>query len=94
MSDNILREAEAAVFGPREGGYGHPARNFQRTADLWNGYLSALGHFDVDLSVLDVSHMMILLKMARLMETPTHRDSHVDIAGYAEAGARAVGVDE
>jgi hypothetical protein len=38
--------------------------------------------------------MMILLKMARLMETPNHRDSYVDMAGYAATGARVVGIDE
>jgi len=37
--------------------------------------------------------MMVLLKMARLMQTPDHRDSYVDMAGYAATGARVNGVD-
>jgi hypothetical protein len=27
--------------------------------------------------------MMLLLKIARLMHSPGHQDSHIDIAGYA-----------
>ena len=94
---SILTEALAAVYGERQASYGHPRVNFKRIADLWNGYLDAICADGSGRSVLgttDVAAMFVLVKMARLMETPTHRDSWVDIAGYAEAGARAVGVDE
>jgi hypothetical protein len=40
-----------------------------------------------------VAQMMVLLKMARLMQTPDHRDSVVDMAGYTATYARVVGVD-
>lgn len=83
------------MYGPRQNDYGHPRANFERTARLWNGYLFALRGGDAPLlKPEDVAHMMVLLKMARLMQTPAHRDSWVDIAGYAAAGARSVGVDE
>lgn len=88
----ILQEAQEAVFTARQKGYGHPAVNFQRTADLWNGYMGATDR-QVELTPSDVAHMMILLKMARLVETPNHRDSIVDMAGYAETLARVQGVD-
>jgi hypothetical protein len=88
---NILQEAEAAVYGPRQSSYGHPRLNFQRTADLWNGYLKARGEGEI--TPTDVAQMMVLLKMARLMQTPDHRDSYVDMAGYAATGARVNGVD-
>jgi hypothetical protein len=45
------------------------------------------------LSASDVAYMMVLLKMARLMQTPGHRDSLVDMAGYAATAARVAGVD-
>lgn len=90
---NILLEAEAAVYGPRQSAYGHPRQNFERTADLWNGYLKATGR-TADLGPSDVAQLMVLLKMARLMQTPDHRDSWVDMAGYAATGARVNGVDD
>ncbi len=39
----------------------------------------------------DVAMLMILLKIARLAETPNHRDSIVDIIGYAACYAEMVG---
>jgi hypothetical protein len=36
--------------------------------------------------------MMILLKLARAVYTPT-RDSYVDIAGYAQCAAQIAGFD-
>ena len=93
---SILQEAQRIVFGARQGVYGHPRDDFQRTADLWSAYLVGRGLLPPDYSVApqDVAYMMILLKMARLMESPEHRDSIVDIAGYAETAARVVGLDK
>lgn len=92
---SILEEAQRVVFGPRQGVYGHPRDDFQRTADLWWAYLLGrkLIENEAVLRPEDVSAMMILLKLARLMETPDHRDSIVDIAGYAETMARVRGID-
>ena len=100
--NSILEEAKLAVYGDREAAYGHPRDDFARIAALWSGYLygepagdfddSGIGDGNIDVS--DVACMMALLKIARLIEKPMHRDSWVDIAGYAAAGARAVGVDE
>lgn len=61
----------------RQGVYGHPALNFGRIARLQAVIDECtdpeLGH------VLD----MIAVKIARLIQTPSHFDSWVDIAGYA-----------
>jgi hypothetical protein len=35
----------------------------------------------------DVAAMLALLKIARLQQSPNHRDSWVDLAGYAACGA-------
>ena len=82
---SVLDDAQAAV---RERGaqYGHPSKNFQRIANLWNSYLfegSAV------LDVRDVAVMSALIKVARLIEDINHYDSWVDAAGYFDAGWRA-----
>lgn len=82
------------MFGARAADYGHPSQNFLRIAVLWSAWLSAKNGRYIPVDVLDVGIMMAQVKQARLIESPMHRDSHVDIAGYAEATARAVGIDE
>ena len=74
---NVLGEAEKIIYGDREKTYGNPAANLQTIADFWTAYL---GHA---VNVDDVCVMMILLKSARLVRSPQHRDSLVDICGYA-----------
>ena len=81
------------MYGPRQAAYGHPRENFQRIAALWNGWLNARG-VDYVFTAADTADFLVLVKMARLLESPAHRDSHVDIAGYAAARARAVGLDD
>ena len=74
---NILQEADAAVGGPRQGDYGHPAINFQRIADAWKAL------FGCEVTPAQASLAMVVVKLSRLVETPDHRDSLVDLAGYA-----------
>ena len=87
-SPTVLAEAQEAVFGARQTNYGHPRVNFQRIADLWSVIVGTA------ITPEQTGLMMVCLKIARLMETPDHRDSYVDIAGYAQATARAAGLDE
>lgn len=80
----LVAEALGIVTGARLGAYGKPEKNFERIARLWNAYLenrppTAPGIRLID---LDVAQMMVLVKMARMAETPAHRDSIVDILGY------------
>ncbi len=72
----LLLEAQKAV-ADRHQIYGHPEDNFRRVADLWSVIL------DHSITVEDVALCLIALKIARLTESPNHRDSMVDIAGYA-----------
>ena len=76
-SPSILEEAKAIIYGDREETYGHPDANMTIIANLWGAYLSS------PVTVNDVCVMMILLKSARLKNSPEHRDSLVDLAGYA-----------
>lgn len=80
---SILLEAEEVVNGPRAQHYGEPSVNFGRIASLWNAWLDGRPVVDGPLDGYDVAYMMILVKLARLQHEPTHRDSMVDIAGYA-----------
>jgi len=77
FGDSILSEAEKAVLGARQEAYDHPLDNFRRIAGLWSVILG--------IPVTEEQHVLCMLavKIARLMNTPDHRDSIVDLAGYA-----------
>jgi Domain of unknown function (DUF6378) len=98
VKTSIAEEASRIVRGARRGAYGTPERNFERIAALWNAYLSlrmpeAQSHgYGPDLEPRDVAAMMRLMKEARLLETPDHRDSFVDLVGYTLCGAEVSGV--
>lgn len=91
----LLEIAKAAV-ADRGLNYGRPEDNFARIAALWTQHLrnrySEPGE-EVDMSAwdgsvdsADVAMMMVLMKVARLENSPGHEDSWIDIAGYAACG--------
>jgi len=88
LRSSLLNEAEELVTGDRNNQYGEPHQDFARTA----GALTALGYRGPngrDMQAHDVAIMVSVVKMSRLMWTPTKRDSWVDIAGYAACGYEA-----
>ncbi len=87
----VTLEAHKIVFGRGEHDYGHPADNFQHTANLWNAQFSAIlgDSEDCRFTSEDVAYAMILLKLSRQEHMPK-RDNLVDIAGYAETAQRVV----
>lgn len=78
----VLVAAQAIIWGDREKTYGSPAFNLETIAEFWNIWLKRRHNVVVALMPEDVAHMMVLLKMARLLNDPTHRDSLIDGAGY------------
>lgn len=74
---SILDEAQEIIYGDREKTYGAPDKNLKMIGDLWAAYSG------VPFTAEDVCNMMILLKVARLANDPKHRDSQVDLCGYA-----------
>lgn len=82
-NDSILEEAHKIIYGDREKTYGSPDQNLQLIADFWNSYLARKDNGQTLLTSYDICHMMILLKIARLRNSPTHHDSLVDLCGYA-----------
>ena len=80
-NESVLDEAKRIIYGDREKTYGKPSKNLETIAVMWQSFLDARG--DVSLTAKDVAVMMILLKSARLGNDLDHRDSVVDICGYA-----------
>ena len=70
---------------PRAKDYGEAYDNHERVAKLWSSVLN------INVSVSQVYMCLLLLKVARLVVTPNHKDSWIDIAGYASLGGE---VDE
>ena len=79
---NLLQEAEAVIYGDREATYGAPGKNLLAIADYWTVHLKHKYNFNGQITMADVCQMMISVKQARLLNSPTHHDSQVDTAGY------------
>ena len=96
----ILKTAENLVNGDRAQSYGPPDESFSRIAELWNAMgfrivSNSTGMVDTDahpifderkINATDVAMALIQLKVARLVTSPDHEDSWVDVAGYAGLG--------
>lgn len=82
----IADEAKRIVSGARRSAYGKPEQNFERIAAMWTAYAKAKG-WPVEFTAGDISPLMILMKIARIVESPDHYDSWVDAVGYSLTGA-------
>lgn len=92
-AEEMLHSATKAVVGPRAEDYGDKYTNHTRIAKLWTMWLNERTRTwatedndeptDVEITAYDAAMMMLLVKVARLMHSPGHQDSHIDIAGYA-----------
>ena len=80
---NKIDALEAAIHAVEARGenYGDVRQNHQRIASLWSVVLGQ------DVTPEQVALCMTCLKVARLIETPDHEDSWIDIAGYGACGA-------
>jgi hypothetical protein len=83
----VLEKAAELVAGPRQGAYGHPLPNHERIARLYTARLYEKLKPGEVIEPEDVTALMRLTKEARLIESPGHGDSLIDLAGYAEAEA-------
>jgi len=76
----ILNKAESLVNGPRAKEYGDAHENHARIAQMWSVLL------DKPVTIQQVYQCMVAVKLARLVVTPDHEDSWVDICGYGALG--------
>ena len=77
MKPNILEEAMQLTAQDRQKVYGHPLEDWTRTAKMWSAILGI--EVPVDKALL----CMLAVKVSRLCKTTGHRDSIIDVAGYA-----------
>jgi hypothetical protein len=80
---SVIEEA-AGILAERAAAYGNPIPNHERIAAFWTvKFRRKLKDGEV-VTASDVAQCMRLVKESRLIETPGHRDSLVDICGYAD----------
>lgn len=84
-----LEQAAKCVLKDRQNQYGGPENNFERIAQMWNGYLGTNS-----IRPWDVAAMMGMLKMARARFNPKYADNWVDMAGYAACGIECATAQE
>ena len=66
------------LISERGKNYGEPLANMTDISELFNVYLKGKDKIEA----VDVPILMVLVKVARLMKSPYHVDSHSDIIGY------------
>jgi hypothetical protein len=101
---NLLQEAEKIITVDRNKSYGEPDEDFQRIAAIASAMgfrvLKTVERPDGDTSEFvalagsDVARFMIALKLSRLAWNSTHRDSWLDLAGYAACGYETAQLEE
>lgn len=79
--DETLQTAMDAINGTRAATYGDARTGLTRIAKLWEQVL------DTEVDPDQVAICMALVKIARLVESPGHTESWVDVAGYAALGS-------
>lgn len=83
---HCLNEAKQIINGERQDQYGNPEDSFAKIAEYWDTYLRQ-NHETFNggplLKTIDVAHMMMLFKIARMSGQEVKRDNYVDLCGYA-----------
>lgn len=79
---NILDEANKLTNVDRQDVYSHPADNFGLISEM----TAPITRSDIDPRLKHALYM-VQVKVARLLNTPKHQDSIVDLAGYANTYA-------
>jgi hypothetical protein len=87
---SLLATADDLINVARREDYGTAYSNFSHIAMIWSALLAK--KLNQPVTAQEVSLLMIGLKSARLMNSPDHTDSWIDIAGYAGCGGEAVPV--
>ncbi len=73
----LLEEAARLTGTERMAVYGEPVENHQHIARIFNAWAGKA------LTAEDIVMVHMATKMARMISSPDHRDSHVDLMAYA-----------
>jgi predicted glycosyltransferase involved in capsule biosynthesis len=84
MNKHDLLMSAIRVTNNRSGDYGDVYTNHERIAVLWTVI------FGREVKAHQVAMAMAAVKLARLVETPDHQDSWIDLAGYAAIGSECI----
>ena len=76
----VLRKTESLVNGARAKDYGDAYENHEHIAKMWSVLLNT------EVTAHQVYQCMVAVKLARLVVTPDHEDSWIDICGYGALG--------
>ena len=80
MLDDILKEADSIVHGPRNAHYGDPIDDYTKVVRIFKAITG------IDLGADEGALFMLAVKLARISTNAeagvAHRDSLVDAAGY------------
>ena len=82
--EDILKSAIGLINGDRAKDYGDAYDNHKRIAELWSVV------FGIKVTTQQVVLCLILLKVARLIYSPSKKDSWIDIAGYSGIGGEFI----
>ena len=82
--EQVLDDASALISVERAADYGPAQESFGRIAHIWSAILG------VTVTEKQAAMMLAGLKLSRLAYQPDHRDSWVDLAGYAALGSEMV----
>lgn len=86
----VLDDAATTIGagGDRHTNYGTAVDNFTTIGALWSALLGVR-----PISAEEVAMCMTLVKLSRLTNSPNHRDSWVDAAGYVALGADIAAIE-
>jgi hypothetical protein len=86
--DEVLKNAMKLINGDRAKDYGDAYDNHKNIASLWSVV------FGFKVMVWQVYLCLILVKIARLVQSPKHLDSIIDIPGYSALLGETVEKDD
>ena len=74
--NEVLKKAKSKINGDRHKDYGEAYENHSNIARLWSVILQK------EITADQVYQCMIAVKLGRLIHSPNHEDSAIDICGY------------
>lgn len=93
VREEVLDQAKSLVVGDRNAQYGEPYDDFLKVADALNAY-GYSGPGGRKIMPRDIPFFQVLVKLSRIVQSPTKMDSWIDLAGYAACGAEVADVED